>query len=85
MQSPPALDGLQLRQAIQVIERAAVLDLLGYDDPNAGLYDLHMNAAKARAHGFRLICEGRLEALLDRVHAGNVGDWISLIRDSMGR
>nr|WP_248311304.1 TniQ family protein [Bosea sp. ASV33] len=82
---PPALHGLQLRQAIQVIERTAVLDLLGYDDPNAGLYDLHMDAAKARAHGFRLIYEGRLEALLDRVHAGNVGDWIKLIRDSMIR
>lgn len=59
------------------MERAAILDLLGYDDPNSGLYDLHIDASKARAHGFRLICEGRLEALLDRVHAANVGSWIN--------
>lgn len=77
--SPPALQGLQLRHSIQVMERAAILDLLGYDDRHAGLYDLRMNASRARAHGFRLVCEGRLEALLDSVHAGDVNYWMNSI------
>lgn len=73
---PPALQGLPIRHAILVIERAAVLDVLGYDDPNAGLYDLNMTAASARGRGFRLICEERLDRLLDRVRVGNADNWI---------
>ena len=65
----PILDAMSLTGALELIGRVGALDLGGYRERWAEPDDFDVPAAHVRARGFRILRDGALDALLDRIHA----------------
>lgn len=69
-ETPAFLKGLSLSHAIDMIERVAALDLVGYAERWVEINDLDRPNATARAHGFRIIQEDQISTALDHAFEG---------------
>ncbi|WP_454003131.1 hypothetical protein [Afipia felis] len=65
--SIPILDSIPLTRALDTIGRIGALDLMGYQERWVAPHDCGLTEADVRARGLRVLRDGKLDAVLDKV------------------
>lgn len=66
----PVLNALPLGRTLDILTQIGLLDLGGYRKHWTEARDLDLTVADARSRGFRLLRDGAMDAVLDRVYGG---------------
>jgi hypothetical protein len=64
----PVLDALPLRQVLDILAQIGILDIGGYRKHWTEARDLDLTVADVRSRGFRILRDGALDAVLDRIY-----------------
>jgi hypothetical protein len=65
----PILDGLSLGRVLDILTQIGILDLGGYRKHWTEPRDLNLTVADVRSRGFRILRDGALDTVLDRVYS----------------